>query len=154
MKTLASAEITMTAGPFLRLLLMFRERRAQVQSEPRLCIDRRRPIADGSEPTEADPPASRLRTDRMTFGPFLTMILALSDRPVRNASRRQLTTSTRNNAPPRNRSEDEERGAHLCCRIVDALEAAAKVPPLGRASTHHGSGILALAAAPQHKLSG
>jgi hypothetical protein len=154
MKTLTSTEIAMTAGPFLRLLMLFRERQAQVQVETRGCLDRRFAIADDGYPTEPDISTPRSWPDRMTLGPFLTLILTLNGRPARTLGNRQSTGSAGNAAWRGYHSQDEDSTASFCYRAADVLEAAAKVPPLSRASAHHGSGILALAAVAQRKISG
>ena len=153
MKTQTAPEIAMTVGPFLRLLMMLRERRAKVQTESRYCIGRGFVLANSEEPTEADTQAPHLRIDQLTFGPFLTMILTLSERSVRRASDRQPITSAGDDAGPGYSSLDEENGRPLRCRVLDALEAAASRPPLGRASIHYGSGNLALTAV-AHKTNG
>jgi hypothetical protein len=146
MKTQAAPEIAMTVGPFLRLLMMLRERRAKVQIEFQYGVDHGCAVSNGDEPTEADTQAPRLRTDQLTFGPFLTMILALSKRPVCDPSNRRPIAYSGDDACPRYSSPDEEHDRPLRCRVLDALEAAASRPPLGRAKTHYGSGNLALTA--------
>ena len=152
MKTLTSPEIAMTAGPFLRLVMMFRERKAKVQSEAWHSLDREYALPDGSSyPNEPDIPTSQWRTDRMTLGPFLTLILTLHSRSPRRVSNLESTTPAANEICPGYRSRDEDPTASFCYRAADALEAAAKVPPLDRASTHYGSGILALVALAQRK---
>jgi hypothetical protein len=137
MKTLTSPEIAMTAGPFLRLMRMFRQRKAKVQSEVWYCIDREYALPNGSYLNEPDIPTSRWRTDPMTLGPFLTLILTLQGWPARRVSNPQSTTPTAHEICPDYRSRDEDPTASFCYRAADVLEAAAKVPPLDRASTYY-----------------
>ncbi len=152
MKTPANSEIAMSAGPFLRLLMMIRERKVEAPFDARHGSSHKHVRADDSEPTETDTQESQLQPDRTALGPFLTMILRFSDRPV--MSPRQPTASAENDAQRPHGSEGEKPRGSLCCRVVDALEAAASTPPLGRVSTHCGSGIRALAAVAQYKMSG
>jgi hypothetical protein len=153
MKTLTSTEIAMTTGPFLRLLMLFRERQAKVRVEARYRIDRRVALAGNGYPTEPDISAPQLRSDRMALGPFLTLILTLNGRHAYRISNRQPTASAGSHAWRGHPSQDEDSTASFSCRAVDVLEASAKVPPLGSARTHHGSGIIAMATVAQRKIS-
>ena len=71
---------TTVSSPFLRLMLMLRERSAGGNHEIRHCLKCSTiAAAQNDEPTEADTPATR-PAQSITLGPFLMMILALSRR--------------------------------------------------------------------------